>query len=107
MLDTTSDIEITNVLGALDKALSSGDVAAAVNLFQDDCYWRDLVTFTWNIKTLEGKDAVRDMLNAQLSSVAPLNWRIAEGESATEDGGIITAWITFETGLRADMGWFG
>jgi putative flavoprotein involved in K+ transport len=104
MLDTTSDIEITNVLGALDKALSSGDVAAAVNQFLDDCYWRDLVTFTWNIKTLEGKDAIRDMLNAQLASVAPLNWRIAEGESATEDGGIITAWITFETGVALGYG---
>lgn len=104
MLDTTSDIEISNVLGALDKALSSGDLAAAVNLFQDDCYWRDLVSFTWNIKTLEGKDAIRDMLNAQLSSVAPSNWRIAEGEPATEDGGIITAWITFETGVARGYG---
>mmetsp|Transcript_24951 Transcript_24951/g.45994 ORF Transcript_24951/g.45994 Transcript_24951/m.45994 type:complete len:601 (+) Transcript_24951:156-1958(+) len=104
MLDATSDTEISNVLGALDKALSSGDLAAAVNQFQDDCYWRDLVSFTWNIKTMEGKDAIRDMLNAQLSSVAPSNWRIAEGESATEDSGIITTWITFETGVARGYG---
>jgi len=104
MLDASSDTEISNVLGALDKALSSGDLAAAVNQFQDDCYWRDLVSFTWNIKTMEGKDAIRDMLNAQLSSVAPSNWRIAEGESATEDSGIITTWITFETGVARGYG---
>ncbi|MEP2028995.1 MAG: NAD(P)/FAD-dependent oxidoreductase [Paracoccaceae bacterium] len=104
MLDTTSDTEMTNLLGALDDALSSGDVETAVNQFQDDCYWRDLVTFTWNIKTMEGKDAIRDMLNAQLSGVAPSNWKIAEGETATEDGGIITAWISFETGVARGYG---
>jgi putative flavoprotein involved in K+ transport len=31
---------------ALDKALSAGEAERAVDLFQADCYWRDLVTFT-------------------------------------------------------------
>ncbi len=43
-------------------ALASGDIERALALFQSDCYWRDLVTFTWNIKTMEGKDNIRDML---------------------------------------------
>ena len=29
-------------------ALERSDVAAAVDLFADECYWRDLLTFTWS-----------------------------------------------------------
>jgi putative flavoprotein involved in K+ transport len=30
-------------------ALKSNDPDAVAALFQEDCYWRDLVSFTWNI----------------------------------------------------------
>ncbi len=104
MLDNTVDMEVGQVLGKLDDALTKGDAAAAANLFTDDCYWRDLVSFTWNIKTMEGKDAVADMLSAQLASVKPSDWRIADGEPATQDGGITTAWISFETAVSRGYG---
>ena len=104
MLDHTTDAEVTKILGALDDALSAGDAEAAANLFTTDCYWRDLVSFTWNIKTMEGKDAVADMLNAQLAAVQPTAWRIADGEVAAEDGGITTAWISFETAVSRGYG---
>jgi len=55
MLDKAPDGKMSDLLNALDKALSAGDVERAVELFQTDCYWRDLVTFTWNIKTMEGR----------------------------------------------------
>ncbi len=67
MLDKAPNGRVSDLLGALDKALSAGDVERAVELFQTDCYWRDLVTFTWNIKTMEGKDQVRAMLQARLA----------------------------------------
>ena len=104
MLDTNADAQVEQVLGALNEAMIAGDAAAAANLFTDDCYWRDLVTFTWNIKTLEGKEAIADMLTSQLSSVEPEAWRIADGEVATEDGGITTAWISFETAVARGYG---
>ena len=31
-------------------------------MFAVDSFWRDLVSFTWNIKTIEGRDAIADML---------------------------------------------
>jgi len=73
-------------------------------MFHDDCYWRDLVSFTWNIKTVEGKDQVADMLNHQLSTTKPSNWKIAEGEIPAEDGGVTTAWIEFETEVARGYG---
>ena len=54
--------EVDQWLSRFDEALTAGDAAAASELFLDDSYWRDLVAFTWNIKTVEGPDGVRDML---------------------------------------------
>ena len=55
MLDKAPNGKVSDLLNALDKALSAGEVERAVDLFQADCYWRDLVTFTWNIKTMGGQ----------------------------------------------------
>jgi putative flavoprotein involved in K+ transport len=52
-------------------ALARGDVDAAVALFEPDSYWRDLVAFTWNIRTQEGPDAIRAMLKARLPRPGP------------------------------------
>ncbi|MEM9577657.1 MAG: NAD(P)/FAD-dependent oxidoreductase [Pseudomonadota bacterium] len=104
MLDTSAHDAVTEVLNALDDALTRGDSAATARLFTEDSYWRDLVSFTWNIKTMEGRDAIADMVSTQVASVAPSNWKIADGEPASEDGGITTAWISFETGVSRGYG---
>ena len=57
--------------GRFEQALAAGDSAAAAELFGDDSFWRDLVAFTWNIKTLEGPEEVRDMLDHTLPHVQP------------------------------------
>ena len=51
-----------------DKALSNQDIPGVVALFDDDCYWRDFLTFTWNLDTSEGPDAIHAMLTSTLSS---------------------------------------
>ena len=38
-------------------AIDRADLDAAVQMFEEESYWRDLV-FTWNIKTLEGKENI-------------------------------------------------
>jgi putative flavoprotein involved in K+ transport len=81
-------------LKALDEALAIGDVTAALALFADDCYWRDFLSFTWNIKTVEGKTAIAAMLDATLSRTSPSNWSL-EKTDAVQGG--IRAWFDFET----------
>jgi putative flavoprotein involved in K+ transport len=104
MLDTSATAEVQGVLDTFGTALEHGDIEAVTACFQDDCYWRDLVTFTWNVHTCEGKDQIAAMLGAQLATTKPTNWRIAEGEAASEEGGISTAWITFETAVARGYG---
>lgn len=89
-------------LAALSQALGSADIAAAVDLFEEEGYWRDLLTFTWNIKTMEGRPAIRAMLDACLAGTAPGDWRL-RGE-ATIEGDMILAWFTFETALAHGEG---
>ena len=50
------------LLQRFGAALEQGDSAAAVACFEPDGYWRDLVSFTWNIATLEGQPAIIAML---------------------------------------------
>jgi len=104
MLDTTPNDQAVTFLNSFGAALENHDIDAAVAMFQTDCYWRDLVSFTWNIKTLEGHDQIRDMLAAQLASTKPTAWALDPKELVTEDGGIVTAWITFETAVARGYG---
>ena len=45
-------------LGKFERALRQGDGAALRDLFHADCHWRDLLAFTWDIRTVSGVDAV-------------------------------------------------
>jgi putative flavoprotein involved in K+ transport len=69
--------------GALD-APEAADWGA---LFAADCYWRDLVAFSWNIVTVEGIEGVSAMAEAQAKAIG------AHGFAPDEAEG----WFTFET----------
>lgn len=103
MLDSTVASRTQAVLDQLNAALAAGDVKAAADLFAADSYWRDLVAVTWNLKTVEGPEGVADMLGQQLAHTRPGNFQIQTGEDPAEEGGVTTAWITFET--AAGRGW--
>ncbi|KMW57054.1 Flavin-containing monooxygenase [Candidatus Rhodobacter oscarellae] len=95
-MDAASPLgRIETFLTKLGAALAAADTEALKGLFAEDCYWRDLVAFTWNIKTMEGRDAIAAMAAETLAGVNPRNWAV-EGEPS-EAGGITEAWITFET----------
>ena len=104
MLDKAPGKRVADFLDVFGKALSAGDIEKAASQFHDDCYWRDLVAFTWNIRTMEGKEQVRDMLKSQLALIEPSNWAIAGGEEAAEANGVVEAWITFETNVARGFG---
>ena len=92
-------------LSAFEQALTAGDVEAVVELFGTDCYWRDLVSFTWNITTVEGRDGVRDLLESTLARVQPGGFTVADdlGEPAEADG-VTDAWLRFETAVGRGVG---
>jgi putative flavoprotein involved in K+ transport len=92
----------TNWLNQLEEALTGNDIEVATALFAYECYWRDLVSFTWNIKTCEGREQIADMLRVTLSDVKPSHWKIYE--DATGDEALTEAWFTFETAVARGKG---
>ena len=97
MLDTTLADRTQEFLDDLGDALAKRDIARTTDMFLDESYWRDLVAFTWNIKTMEGPEGVRDMLEHQLDHTDPSGFRLSDGELPTEEGGVVTAWFRFDT----------
>ena len=62
-------------------------------MFEPEGFWRDLVSFTWNIKTCEGRGEIKAMLAARLADVRPRNFQAKSAE-----------WFTFETALGRGVG---
>lgn len=83
--------------------LARRDIDAALGLFNDECYWRDLVLFSWNLVTLQGKPAIADMLEERLEQVRPGQWQL-EGEATLGDG-VIEGWISLETATARGKGY--
>jgi putative flavoprotein involved in K+ transport len=112
MSETTTDRPVDTLaagtavkrwLADFEQALTAGNVDAATDLFVDDCFWRDLVAFTWNIVTVEGRAGVRDMLGQTLARVQPHGFALAGelGDAAADNEG----WIRFDTSVGRGLGY--
>jgi putative flavoprotein involved in K+ transport len=95
--------QVSQWLANFGIVLDRADFDTAVEMFEEDSYWRDLVSFTWNIKTLEGKEKIKAMLKATVPEVKPGQWQM-EG-NATSDHGVISGWFSFETAVSRGKGY--
>ena len=93
---------VENWLAQFDRALVARDPDAVAALFAGECFWRDLVSFTWNVRTLEGREQIRAMLAANLEAIAPSDWRL-ESEPSIVDGAV-EAFIRFATAVGRGRG---
>jgi putative flavoprotein involved in K+ transport len=100
---TTSPQERADAwFAAFEDACTERDVRRAADCFAATSFWRDLVAFTWNLKTVEGPSGVADLLSATLDRVAPYGF--ATTEPPTEADGVVTAWFCFETSVGRGTG---
>jgi putative flavoprotein involved in K+ transport len=102
MLETSPKTQASRWLTNFGAALNEGAVASVGELFCNECYWRDLLAFTWNVVTLEGKEQIAAMLAAQLPG--PLPVMLTLEEEPTVDGGIVEAWFALETSSARGRG---
>jgi len=89
-------------LAEFEAVLNAGDTAGAVSLFEEECFWRDLLTFTWNVVTMEGGAAISAMLDAQLAGTLPV--ALTLDEEPTVSGDTIEAWFKLETRVACGRG---
>ncbi len=102
MHDTASAAEAAAWLAMFSNTLAEGDIAAALELFAEDCYWRDIVAFTWNVKTMEGKAAIAAMLESTLKTTNPLNWQLESASGSRSKS--VQAAFTFKTNSGRGQG---
>jgi putative flavoprotein involved in K+ transport len=68
-------------LSAFERAATANDIEALGRLFAEDSHWRDLVAFTWHIRTFSSRDAIRQAFADRLAEVKPRSFSIAEGRT--------------------------
>jgi putative flavoprotein involved in K+ transport len=101
---------LSNLEGALGPRGTGDFSEAVVVLFGENCFWRDLIAFTWNIVTVEGRPSIQDMLEACLGGEAsnnrPFNMRVDGQVSKEAEDGLIEAAFIFETAVCRGRGRF-
>ncbi|UOX92519.1 NAD(P)/FAD-dependent oxidoreductase [Amycolatopsis sp. FBCC-B4732] len=89
-------------LADFEAALAARDADRAAALFATTSFWRDLVAFTWNLKTVENRDGVKDLLLATMETTDASGFHATE--EPTESDGVVEAWIGFETAAGRGRG---
>ncbi|WP_065751994.1 flavin-containing monooxygenase [Bradyrhizobium paxllaeri] len=84
MLDRTDDSSVAadTWLAQFEEALAKPDEALLYQLFHPDSYWRDVLALSWNIQTLNGRDAILKALPPLARNMAPSGFAIASGRAA-------------------------
>jgi putative flavoprotein involved in K+ transport len=99
---STPTAQVSSWLADFGTAVSGGDFGRATSMFSDESYWRDLVSFTWNLKTAEGPQQIQAMLEATMPNAKPSNF-VIQGEGS-EANGVTESWFTFETATGRGRG---
>ncbi len=113
--EPTPQQRVDRWLADFEAALAVRDIERVTGMFAVDSFWRDLVSFTWNIKTMEGRDQIAGMLGARLAETDPFGFRTQGPPTVEGDAGDVTsAFIEFETAagrgtghlrLKGDQAW--
>jgi cation diffusion facilitator CzcD-associated flavoprotein CzcO len=111
MLDRTHDISIAaeNWLAQCESALAVSDNGLLTTLFHPESFWRDVLALSWNIRTINGADAILPALQADAIRAAPRGFRIDPDRAAPRrvmraGTSAIEAIFRFETGQGRGSG---
>jgi cation diffusion facilitator CzcD-associated flavoprotein CzcO len=100
-LSTTETGLARRWLGAFDRALAERDERAAAALFEPDGHWRDIVSFTWHLRTFSGTAQLRAAFAATVPVARPsrVRLRTSPPPRRVRRGGVesIEAFLEFET----------
>ena len=73
---------VGNWLAQFERALAESDDGLLKTLFHADSHWRDVLALTWDIKTVDGSDAILRELNANVGRARPAGFRTAPNRTA-------------------------
>ena len=59
------------------QALAARDAGRIAALFADECHWRDMLAFTWDLRTTSGAQAIGERMAGALAAMQPAGLRLA------------------------------
>ena len=89
------DKQANKWLSEFAECFEAQDTERAVNMFTDTGCWRDLLSLSWNIVTVSGKEEIADMFRETSTRIRACEWKI-DGNTVSERDGS-SSWFTFET----------
>jgi putative flavoprotein involved in K+ transport len=102
MAEASPSKTVADWLSRFGNALNRRESPTVLELFEGDSYWRDLLSFTWNMAVFEGRDEIGRMLSVRLADTEPSNFAVTR---AKEQEGTIQGSFTFETRVGRGSGY--
>ncbi|MEM7294207.1 MAG: hypothetical protein AAF420_12550, partial [Pseudomonadota bacterium] len=101
-MTSTADLQVAQQwLRDFESAIVGNDPSSAAQLFNDDGHWRDLVSFTWNIKTASGLNDIAAMLGATAKQTQARSFTLEQHSLYDEH----TLQVWFRFGTAVGLGW--
>ncbi len=100
---------VNHWLTAFETTLEQGDARVAAEYFLEDSWWRDLLSFTWDHRSFQGREKIQAGLAETLAKTKPSKFQLEPNkppsisESETE-GQTVEAFYTFETAIGQGRG---
>ena len=104
LTDTSAKAAAESWLGDFTAALASGDAVRLAALFAHECFWRDILAFTWDLHTTSGAGAIAERMLPTVAGLAPRGLKLAMGRTPPRlvkraGTDVIEAIFTFETAV--------
>ena len=98
-------------LADFGAALEQPDLDRIGTLFLPDGWWRDLLAFTWDLRSFHGSGAITGALAAALEDSRPTGFRLTDGKEPAlvevdENTRWVQAFFDFETAVARGTGFF-
>ncbi|THG93043.1 hypothetical protein EW026_g8077 [Hermanssonia centrifuga] len=89
----------TQWLQTFEKYISSNDIDGVLSLLTEDAWWRDLLAMTWDFRSFQGQDQIRQFLTDRLADAELKNFKptINNLESPYDDLTWIRVHLTFDS----------
>ena len=75
--DTSARAAAQNWLDDFAATLASRDRAGLAALFTEDCHWRDILAFDWDLRTISGAASIAERMASHVAKVAPRDLQLA------------------------------
>lgn len=106
----TSATEVaTTWFNAFSSAITSSNVTGILDLFLENGFWKDTLALTWDFRTIEGRDAIRNLLDHRLAPTGFVDLRLNDAPFLAPEllklfPDLVLLRLSFEFGTKVGKG---